>query len=149
MARTYCSSLFHCVFSTKECRQIIVPELQGRLWVYMADIAREHRMKALGVGGMEDHAHLVLSLPSCLAIADGMRIIKSASTLWLHATGGLQGFDWQEGYGAFSIGMAQVAATLAYIAHQREHHKKVDFHAEFLALLEKHRIEYDPRYVWG
>jgi DUF917 family protein len=57
--------------------------------------------------------------------------------------------DWQEGYGAFSIGMAQVAGTLAYIARQREHHKKVDFQAEFLAFLQKHGMEYDPRQVWG
>ena len=149
MAHTYCSSLFHCVFSTKERRRVIVPELQDRLWAYMGGVAREHKMKALAVGGVEDHAHLLLSLPSSLAVASGMREIKSASSLWLHETCGLQSFDWQEGYGAFSIGMAQLAATLAYIARQREHHKTLDFQAEFLAFLEKHRIEYDPRYVWG
>ena len=56
---------------------------------------------------------------------------------------------WQEGYGASSIGMAQVAATLSYIAHQREHHEKVDFQAEFLAFLKKHRIEFDRPYGAG
>ena len=116
MAHTYCSSLFHCVFSTKERRKIITPELETRLWAYLGGVAREHAMKALAVGGMEDHVHILLSLPSSVAIAQGMREIKSASSRWLHETFALQSFDWQEGYGAFSIGMAQVEATLTYIA---------------------------------
>lgn len=61
----------------------------------------------------------------------------------------VKGFEWQEGYGAFSIGWAQVEATLAYIARQEEHHRKGDFQGEFVAFLKKHRIDYDPRYVWG
>ena len=149
MAHTYCSSLFHCVFSTKERRKIITPELATRLWAYLGGVAREHAMKALAVGGMEDHVHILLSLPSSVAIAQGMREIKSASSRWLHETFALRSFDWQEGYGAFSIGMAQVDATLTYIACQRKHHKKVDFQAEFIAFLKKHGIEYDPRYIWG
>ena len=149
MAHTYCSSLYHCVFSTKERRKIIVPEEQPRLWAYMGGIAREHQMKALAVGGMEDHVHILLSLPSSLAIANAMREIKSGSSRWMHETCGLPGFEWQEGYGAFSIGLAQVETTLAYIAGQKEHHQKSDFQAEFVAILRRHGIEYDPHHVWG
>lgn len=58
-------------------------------------------------------------------------------------------FEWQEGYGAFSIGHSQVEFTLAYIANQPEHHKNQDFQAEFIAFLKKNNLEYDPRYVWG
>ena len=149
MSHTYCSSLFHCVFSTKERRRTIAPELQDRLWAYMGGIAREHEMKALAVGGVEDHVHLLLSLPSTLTIAVAMRAIKGGSSHWMHETCALPQFEWQEGYGAFSIGTAQVGVTLAYIAGQKEHHKKHDFQAEFVAILKKHGIEYDPRYVWG
>jgi REP element-mobilizing transposase RayT len=149
MSHTYCCSLFHCVFSTKERRNTIVPEIQTRLWAYMGGVAREHQTKALGVGGMEDHVHILLSLPSSMPIATAMREIKSASSRWMHETCGQEDFDWQEGYGAFSIGWAQVDATLAYIARQQEHHRKRDFQAEFIAFLKKHRIEYDARYVWG
>ena len=66
MSHTYCCSLFHCVFSTKERRKIIAPEIQPRLWAYMGGIAREHDMKALVIGGTDDHAHLLLSLASSL-----------------------------------------------------------------------------------
>jgi REP element-mobilizing transposase RayT len=84
MAHTYCSLLFHCVFSTKERRKIIPAELQERLWAFIGGIAREHDMKALAVGGMEDHVHILLSLPSSKAIANAMREIKSGSSHWLH-----------------------------------------------------------------
>jgi REP element-mobilizing transposase RayT len=149
MSHTYCCSLYHCVFSTKERRKTILPEIQTRLWPYMGDIAREHQMKALGIGGMEDHVHILLSLPSSLPIAAAMREIKSASSRWVSETSAIEAFEWQEGYGAFSIGWAQVDATLAYIAGQKEHHRKRDFQAEFIAFLDRHHIEYDPRYVWG
>jgi putative transposase len=149
MAHTYCSALFHCVFSTKERRKTIAPELQERLWAYMGGIARENEMKALAVGGMDDHAHVLLSLPSSAAIAEAMRKIKGGSSLWLHESCGLTGFEWQQGYGAFSIGWSQVDATVKYIATQQEHHRKRDFQVEFLAILKQHQMEYDARYVWG
>jgi REP element-mobilizing transposase RayT len=63
MSHTYCCLLILCVFSTKERRKTILPEIQPRLWAYMGGIAREHQFKALGIGGMEDHVHLLLSLP--------------------------------------------------------------------------------------
>jgi hypothetical protein len=61
----------------------------------------------------------------------------------------VEDFEWQQGYGAFSVGWSQVDATLAYIARQKEHHLKRDFQAEFVAFLKKHHIEYDPLYIWG
>jgi REP element-mobilizing transposase RayT len=118
MSHTYCSSLYHCVFSTKERRKTIVPDIQSRLWAYMGGIAHEHQMKALSIGGIENHVHLLLSLPSSMSIAAAMREIKSASSLWMHNTCAMDDFEWQEGYGAFSIGWTQVSATLAYIARQ-------------------------------
>jgi len=149
MSNTYCSSLFHCVFSTKERRKNIAPDVQARLWAYIGGVAREHEMKALAVGGMEDHVHILLSLSAPTSVADAMRDIKSASSRWMKETCALRDFEWQGGYGAFSIGFAQTSVTIAYIAGQQDHHRNRDFQAEFIAILEKHRIGYDPRYVWG
>ncbi|MGB0063323.1 MAG: IS200/IS605 family transposase [Terracidiphilus sp.] len=149
MPHTYCSSLFHCVFSTKERRKAIAPEIQERLWAYIGGVANEHGLKALSTGGTEDHIHILLSLPSSFPIAKAMREIKSASSFWMRHTIAQPDFAWQEGYGAFSIGCSQIATTSAYIRSQEEHHRQRNFQAEFLAFLKKHRIEYDPRYVWG
>lgn len=70
---SYISSYFHCVFSTKERRPLIPPQLQERLWPYLGGIARQT---------------------------------------------------------------------------QPEHHRKLTFQEEFLALLRRHRIGYDERYLW-
>jgi len=78
-----------------------------------------------------------------------MREIKRASSHWMHEACAVRDFAWQEGYGAFSIGRAQISATLSYIERQKEHHQRIDFQAEFIAFLKKHSIEFDPRYVWG
>jgi REP element-mobilizing transposase RayT len=115
----------------------------------MGGIARENGMTALAVGGTDDHAHVLLSLPSTVTVAQAMKQIKGGSSLWLHTDCGLKGFEWQKGYGAFSVGCSQVNATVAYIAGQEEHHRKRDFQAEFLSILKRHGIGYDPRYVWG
>jgi REP element-mobilizing transposase RayT len=149
MSHTYCSALFHCVFSTKERKVAFTLELQGRLWAYMGGIARENGITALAVGGTGDHAHLLLSLPSTVTVANAMQKIKGGSSLWLHKSCGLTAFEWQKGYGAFSVGCSQVDATVAYIAGQQEHHREHDFQAEFLSILKRHGIDYDPRYVWG
>jgi len=149
MGHSYCSSLFHCVFSTKDRRETIAPEVQDRLWAYIGGIAREHGMTALAVGGADDHAHLLIAIPATMAVAAAMREIKSGSSRWMHETCAMPEFAWQEGYGAFSIGHAQIEATVRYIAGQKEHHRRRDFQVEFLAILRKHCIEYDPRYVWG
>lgn len=106
-------------------------------------------MKALAVGGTEDHIHILLSLPATKTVAQAMREIKQGSSRWMHETCGMAEFAWQEGYGAFSIGWNQVDATAAYIARQQEHHRKRDFQTEYVAFLKKHQIEFDPRYVWG
>ncbi len=116
MGHSFRSSLYHCAFSTKGRRPLITPGLQARLWPFMGGIARKNEMKALAIGGVEDHIHLLLSLPSTLTIANAMQQIKGASSKWVHETFGEHGhFAWQEGYGAFSIGVSQVGRTIAYI----------------------------------
>jgi len=107
-------------------------------------------MKALAVGGIEDHVHLLISLPATMNISKAMQLIKGGSSKWLHDEFPDQReFAWQEGYGAFSIATSQIDSTKEYIANQVNHHAVKTFEEEFIAILNKHGIEYDPRYVWG
>jgi putative transposase len=150
MSHSYTSSLYHCVFSTKDRHKTIDADLQSRLWPYLGGIARDNRMKALAVGGVEDHVHLLLSLPSTMTISMAMQLVKGGSSKWVHDTfRDKRDFAWQEGYGAFSIGISQVDDTKRYIENQAEHHRVKTYEEEFIAFLERHGIEYDPRYVWG
>ncbi len=129
---------------------MISPEIRDRVWSYLGGIARENGMKALAVGGTDDHAHVLVSLPSTLSIAKAIQLLKGGSSKWLHDTfPSMKAFAWQEGYGAFSIGVSRVDDTVAYIARQEQHHRTRTFEDEFVAFLKKHGIEYDDRYVFG
>ncbi|MFO0896231.1 MAG: transposase [Pirellulales bacterium] len=135
MSHTYTSSLFHCVFSTKDRRPAIRPEFQSDLWAYLGGIARANRLKALAVGGVEDHVHLLISLPADIPLSRGLQLLKGGSSRWVHETVGRDDFRWQQGYGGFSVGVSQVDATVAYIASQAEHHRCKTFQEEFLEIL--------------
>ena len=150
MGHSYCSCLMHCVFSTKNRQKTITPDLEERLWPYLGGIARENKMNAISIGGIEDHVHLLLSLPSTLSVSKGLQLIKGGSSKWIHETFPAQrGFEWQEGYGAFSISKSIVPETIEYIKNQKEHHRVKTFQEEFIAFLKKHEIDYDERYVLG
>ncbi len=147
MAHTYTSILIHYVFSTKGRRNTIERELQPKIWSYLGGIARRNGVKALVVGGTQDHVHTLISIPATMPVAKAAQLLKGGSSKWIRET--LKpDFEWQSGYGAFSLGVSQVDGTTAYIASQAEHHKRVDYREEFLAFLKKHNIAYDPRYIW-
>jgi REP element-mobilizing transposase RayT len=148
MSHTYVSELIHCVFSTKERRKIINPEIQPKLWAYLGGIARKNGFVVLIAGGTDDHAHLLLSLPASMPVAKAVQLLKGGSSKWLNETLGNH-FAWQEGYGAFTLGISQKLDTYEYIKSQPQHHQKRSFEDEFLTFLKKHGIEYDPKYVWG
>jgi REP-associated tyrosine transposase len=148
VSHTYVSSLFHCVFSTKERRGLIPAAKQPDVWSYLGGIARANRFKLLAAGGTDNHVHLLVSLPASVPLAKAMQLLKGGSSKWMNDSGA-NGFAWQEGYGAFSVGVSQRSATIAYINSQPEHHHKRGFEEEFLAFLQKHGIAYDTKYVWG
>jgi len=149
MSHSYVSNLMHCTFSTKERYPWIENDVESRLWAYIGGIARENRMKALAIGGVFDHIHSLLSLPSTMSFAKAVQLIKGGSSKWIHDEfRHLRKFEWQEGYGAFSVSASQVARTIAYIERQKEHHRKRTFKEEFITLLDKHHVVYDPRYVF-
>ena len=150
MAHSYVSNMVHYVFSTKDRVNAIAPEIEERLWSYMGGIARENSMKALAVNGTEDHAHILMSLPATITIAKAIQLIKGGSSKWVHESFPAHStFGWQEGYGAFSIGISQIEATVAYINSQKEHHRARTFKDEFIAILKKHGIAFDEKFVWG
>lgn len=146
---SYISSYFHCVFSTKERRPVITKDLEERLWPFLGGIARQNKMKAIEVGGVKDHVHLLLSLPSTIAISKAVQLIKGGSSKWVHENFPEHRlFSWQEEYGAFSVSVSQLDGVTEYIRSQPAHHKTMTFQDEFLALLKKHCIDFDERYLW-
>ena len=147
MSHTYSQNYLHVVFSTKERKKLIDKTMQVKLWSYMAGIARNHDFLVLSNGGMEDHVHLLLQLPPVLALSKAVGDLKANSSSWMGDHG--IPFAWQEGYGAFSVSASNLATVTRYIQDQENHHRKITFEDEFIALLRKHGIDFDPRYVFG
>jgi putative transposase len=146
---SYVSSYYHCVFSTKGRERLISPQLKERLWPFLGGIARQNKMKAIEVGGVADHVHILLSIPSTLSISKRLQLIKGGSSKWVHDTfPEHHHFRWQVKYGAFSVSVSLLGKIVQYIKDQEAHHRKMTFQEEFLMLLKKHRIEYDERYPW-
>jgi REP element-mobilizing transposase RayT len=136
--------LVHAVFSTKHREHCLTREIRGRLWPYLGGIARANDMNVLAVGGMGDHVHMLLSLPTTMAVAKALQLLKGNSSRWIHETfPELRQFSWQQGYGAFSLGVSGVKDTIHYIETQEEHHRTRGFREELEAFLNKHGMPFE------
>jgi putative transposase len=150
MANTYTSLHYHLIFSTKNREPWIRPELQQRVWAYLGGIAREKGMKAIMVGGVENHVHLLVGMPPTLSVSKALQMLKGPSSQWVHETfPKLHLFQWQDGYGAFTVSKSQIPEVSEYIQKQREHHRIRTFEEEYLDFLRRHEVEFDERYIWG
>lgn len=139
----------HLIWSTKDRKPLIADEFQEELYAYIGGILRKRKHSLLAAGGVEDHIHLLVSMHPAQPISDCVRDIKSNSSVWVHEhLTNLKSFQWQTKYGAFSVSESSVDSVKAYVANQKEHHKKLTFHEEFMAILRKHGIQFDPRYVF-
>lgn len=99
------------------------------------------------IGGVADHVHLLIGLKATHAPADIIREIKKASTSWVREAES-DAFQWQEGYGAFTVSRRDMARVDEYIRHQEDHHRTRSFQDEYLGFLNDEGIEFDPRYLW-
>jgi putative transposase len=136
----------HFTFSTLDRIPLISTEWQPKLWGYLNGIAKNCNMKALAIGGTRDHVHILASLPATLSAADAVKLFKANSSRWMREND--RKFAWQKGYAAFSVSRSNIEAVRRYINNQEAHHRRRDFKAELIALLEKHDMEYDPRYIF-
>ena len=138
----------HVVFSTKNRRPILPAAIKPSLHEYLGGILREFGCPAVEINTEPDHAHVLFVLSRTATIADVVGGLKKGSTLWLQQQPRLGDFHWQNGYGAFSVSQSNVEAVQNYIRSQQEHHQQQSFQDEFRALLARHGLEFDERYVW-
>jgi REP element-mobilizing transposase RayT len=149
MSATYTSLLTHVTFSTKRRDPHISPELEARLLPYLGGIARQLGGKVIVSNSVVDHVHLLVELPPTIAVSEAIGKIKGSSSKWIHESfPDLHSFAWQRGFGAFSVSRSRVPNVARYIEGQKEHHRRVRFEDELIALLRKHGIDFDDRYLW-
>lgn len=145
MGHTYNSTFFHIVFSTRK-RRAAIPH-PTKLWAYMAGTARNLRYEAIAIGGTENHIHMLLKLPSNVAVAEAVQKLKSNSSRWLGEEATWCG--WQQGYGAFSVSPSNLDGVRHYVQNQPQHHRCHTFEEEFVTLLVKAGAAYEEAEVFG
>jgi putative transposase len=149
MPSTHHGILLHFVFSTKNRVPLIDEHWQDELFAYVGATAREHKATVLCSGGTEDHVYLLAKVHPSYAIADTVQLIKANASRWInleHRTNSR--FEWQRGYGVFSVSQSQAEKVKHYIQNQRQHHRRLTFRDEYLAILRRHAIEFDERFVF-
>jgi REP-associated tyrosine transposase len=145
MPHTLSRNLVHCVFSTKG-RSGLIHEPEA-LWKRLGVIARAKDISLLTAGGTANHVHLLIALSPTMTLANAVQNLKAHSSRWMKED--VPRFAWQEGYGAFGVSESQRPTVLDYIGSQAEHHRKWSYEQEFLTLVHKSGVEYDPRYLLG
>ena len=147
MGSTYLSLHYHLIFSTKNRVPNIDSHWRARLHEYLGGTLAGLGGFSEGIGGVEDHTHLLLGLKATHCLADVVRELKKASSVWVHDEIGMQSFAWQEGYSAFTVSATARRSVRSYIANQEEHHRKKSFREELIEMLKLAGVDYDPRYL--
>ena len=149
MANTYTQIYIHVVFAVEGRQNLIPPERNDELQKYITGIVSGQKQKLIAINNMPDHAHLLVGLQPTLALSDLVRDVKAGSSKFIKEKRWVKGrFSWQEGFGAFSYSRSQLNAIIRYIENQQKHHLKKSFREEYVELLEKFGVSYDPRYIF-
>ena len=148
MPSTHLSLHYHIVFSTKDRTPLIAPAWRERLHAFLGGTVNTLGGIPEAIGGVADHVHLLIGLRATHALADVLREVKSVSSRWVHEEIGQPEFQWQEGYGAFTVGAPQCAEVRHYIARQEEHHRTRTFQEEYVEFLRRAGVEYEERFLW-
>ena len=149
MANTYSQLYFHILFAVKGRTNIISKNWQDELYKYISGIVTNKGQKMMIINGMPNHIHLLLgSMPNC-NLSDLVRDIKANSPKWVNEKRLVKGkFEWQVGFGAFSIGQSQIPKIVDYIKRQEEHHPTKTFREEYIGFLKIYGIGFKEEYIF-
>ena len=146
---THHGILLHVVFSTKLRKPVLNDSWRDDLFAYIGGTVKDHKASLLKAGGIEDHVHLLLRIHPEFAISKTVQLLKANSSKWINDNRKTSSpFQWQRGYGAFSVSQSMADTVRNYIAGQRKHHARRTYQDEYLEILRKHEIEFDLRYVF-
>lgn len=149
MANTFSQIYIQLVFAPEGRQSLIAPEHREELQKYMTGIVTRQGHKLLAIYCMPDHVHLLIGLRPFMALSDLVREIKAHSSSFINDQKKVVGrFNWQEGYGAFSYGHSQLTPVIRYIRDQEKHHARRTFRDEYVRLLERFEVNYDPKYLF-
>jgi len=140
---------YHVVFATKYRKPSIIDNVQERLYQYMGGTLRAKKGLLVEIGGVADHVHILAQLSPTLPVADVVRDVKANSAKWMNALPETRApFEWQKGYGAFTVSYSQIESVQRYIQNQKEHHRTRSFQDEYIEILKRHNIEWQLKHLF-
>ena len=148
MPSTHLSLHYHLVFCTKNREQWLAPSTRPRVHEFLGGILKTENAIPHAIGGMGDHVHVLAGLRATHRLADVMQRLKSVSSRWIHKELRLAGFEWQEGYGGFTVSASQMDRVRAYVLNQQEHHRVKTFQEEYVEMLQRGMVQFDERHLW-
>jgi REP element-mobilizing transposase RayT len=146
---TFTQMYVQIVFAVRDKENILTKEIRPRVFEYISGIITNLHHKSIIVNGYSDHIHIFLGLNPLVSVSDTVHDIKRGSSLWINENRFVSGrFSWQDGYGSFTYSRAQVRDVFRYIENQETHHSGKSFREEYISILEKNEIEYDPKFLF-
>ena len=145
---SYRQVYYHIVFGTKERRPVLTDSYCEELYKFIWGIIRNKGCKLYQINGFEDHLHLISDLHPSIALANFIKDIKVASSIWLKQQEHFRNFNgWSEGYAAFTVSHNERSKVVSYIKSQKEHHYKENFIDEYKRLLKENGVVFDEKYL--
>jgi REP element-mobilizing transposase RayT len=149
MAQSLANIILHIVFSTKDRRPLIRPQIEDELYKYIAGVCKNLHCPLIKINGVEDHIHILLHLSRTISVSDLIRDLKANSSRWIKSKGSdYNEFCWQGGFGVFSLSRRNLDGAICYLDGQKDHHKTVTFKEELIAMLKRAKISFDEKYLW-
>jgi len=127
MARSYNRIYLHFVWATVYRKPLVTPDRERAIYRCIQNEAQKLGATVIALGGMPDHVHLAVHMPTSLSPSKLMQQVKGVSSqLGQSLLGPEEAFRWQHGYGVFSMSQAHLHNAIAYIRRQKEHHGSQD-----------------------
>ncbi|HEY3289074.1 MAG TPA: IS200/IS605 family transposase [Anaerolineae bacterium] len=124
MYSNYTQLFIHLVWATWNRLPLITDDVQTELYSAIAAKCIAIRCQPLAIGGIADHVHTLIRMPTTISVAEIAKDIKgSSSHLMTHNILPETAFKWQGSYGAFSVSKSGVERVIAYIHNQKVHHE--------------------------
>lgn len=146
---TFTKLYVHCIFTPKGRNSLLTDSIRRKVHKYIYGILLEKKCFPVAINGTNDHIHLLIGFPPTIAISDLIRDIKRSSSLFINSQlNSYLKFNWQEGFGGFTVGYRDLDNVSKYILNQEEHHKSIKFRDEYLNTLKNEDIDFDSNFLF-
>ena len=124
MPDNYLRLYVHLIWKTWDHMPLLTQEVRAAVYPVLLGKAREQGCETLAIGGVEDHVHLLIKMPSTLDVALLVKEMKGASSRHAHLVFPSKTFKWRGTYGAVSVSSSALSTVIEYIENQAAHHQR-------------------------